>query len=212
MGDLPPSPAAVTSATAVEAPTTTAVETSAAAAYTSAAAKSATRCRSIAATRLAYEAATNSDADPDSATGIWNSRTTAITITNSVAAAEAISTTEPGSRADEDSAAKPFRAVVAIRRAGVRRIVVIAISASGRSVRIPRIASIRSANSNPYTNANLSMSQRRRQNEDREQSQIPENSHFTTPCYRKTPHNNVTQQPPKPPHCGINQQRISSIH
>jgi hypothetical protein len=104
------------------------------------------------------------------ATTIWywttNITGTAVTITrvSVVAAAIAIHavvavsvtvTVVPGSRADKDAAGKPRRAIVSVRRAGIRIVAVVAIGADRSRIPIAVTAVNRSADTNADRNLGM---------------------------------------------------------
>jgi len=99
----------------------------------------------------------------------------AISITATIAIATAVSipapaTVIPRPSADEQPARKPLRPVIPIRRAGIRRIAVVPISAS---------RSHRHANANPDTHPNLSLRRwnRKTQRNNRRRREILEVTH-----------------------------------
>jgi hypothetical protein len=79
--------------------------------------------------------------------------TVATTIAVNPAISIAITTTEPRAGADEEAAAKPRRAIISVRRAGIRGVTVVAVRAHGSRVTVPPIH--RATDSNP--NRNLSV-------------------------------------------------------
>src|ERR1700722_5331663 len=131
--------------TAVEATTATAVEATASTAATESAAAANCNVTAVPATLTAA----NEPASPAcvsaaasiavSATPVCVPPTTvAITIASTVSISNSAAiepATEPGTGADEESAIKPFRAVVSVGRARIRSIVVVAIGTSRRSIR-----------------------------------------------------------------------------
>jgi len=99
-----------------------------------------------------------------------------ITITGPVATVE---TVEPRTHADKNAAIEVFGTVIAVRRASVWVISVVAVSAVGRRTDVSR--SIARANSNAYANSRLGIGGRARENYEKpEQTEIFKISHRQT--------------------------------
>jgi hypothetical protein len=93
-----------------------------------------------------------------------------ITIAGPVAAVEAV---EPGSYADKNAAIEVFGTVIAVRRASVWVISVVAVSAVGRRTEVSRRRNIARTNSNAYANSHLGIGGRARENYEKpEQTEI----------------------------------------
>ena len=84
-----------------------------------------------------------------------------ITIAGPVAAIE---TVEPRTHADKNAAIEVFGTVIAVRRASVWVISVVAVSAVGRRTDISWRGNIARTNSNAYANSNLGIGSRAREN------------------------------------------------
>jgi hypothetical protein len=137
--------AAMASATAVES-ATTAVETTTAA-YSTTAAEPAADCST------SYSRATGK---PASAAPFKSPCTKAASSAEpSTAPVSSTEPVEPGSSSDKHAAIEPIRSIVAVRRAGIRCVPVISISASGCS-----IAAVHGPNSDANSNPNLSLGRR----------------------------------------------------
>jgi hypothetical protein len=92
------------------------------------------------------------------------------TIAISIAAAiVAIAAPQPRASPDKESAAKPRRAIVAVRSTGIRRIPIISVRTNRRTVAIAATIGIRAY---ADTNRDLSVRIRHRDKEDRKQSNI----------------------------------------
>ncbi len=124
-------PAAVRSATAMEAATTT-VEFSASMEVTAATV-------AVAAVEVSAAIAAIESASVSAATVIAISATV-ITATIVAVASVSVITAIPGAGADEDAADEPVRSIEAVGCAGVRIIIVVAIGADGRGAVIGRCA------------------------------------------------------------------------
>jgi hypothetical protein len=93
-----------------------------------------------------------------------------ITIAGPVAAVE---TVEPGTHSDKNAAIEVFGTVIAVRRASVWVISVVAVSAVGRRTEVSRRRNIARTNSNAYANSNLGIGSRARENYEKpEQTEI----------------------------------------
>ena len=84
-----------------------------------------------------------------------------ITIARPVAAVE---TVEPGTYADKNAAIEVFGTVIAVRRASVWVISVVAVAAVGRRTDVSRRRNIARTNSNAYANSHLGIGGRAREN------------------------------------------------
>jgi len=93
-----------------------------------------------------------------------------ITIARPVAAVE---TVEPGTYADKNAAIEVFGTVIAVRRASVWVISVVAVAADGRRTDVSRRRNIARTNSNAYAKSNLGIGSRARENYEKpEQTEI----------------------------------------
>src|ERR1700732_181274 len=84
-----------------------------------------------------------------------------ITIARPVAAVE---TGEPGTYADKNAAIEVFGSVIAVRRASVWVISVVAVAAVGRRTDVSRRRNIARTNSNTYAKSHLGIGGRAREN------------------------------------------------
>jgi hypothetical protein len=93
-----------------------------------------------------------------------------ITIAGPVAAVE---TVEPRTHSDKNAAIEVFGTVIAVRRAGVWVISVVAVSAVGRRTEVSWRRNVARTNSNAYANSNLGIGGRARENYEKpEQTEI----------------------------------------
>jgi hypothetical protein len=93
-----------------------------------------------------------------------------ITIAGPVAAVEAV---EPGTRADKNAAIEVCWPVIAVRRASVWVISVVAVEAVGRRTDVSRRRNIARTNSNAYAKSHLGIGGRARENYEKpEQTEI----------------------------------------
>jgi hypothetical protein len=84
-----------------------------------------------------------------------------ITIARPVSAVEAV---EPRTRADKNAAIEVFGSVIAVRRASVWVISVVAVAAVGRRTDVSRRRNIARTNSNPDAKSHLGIGGRAREN------------------------------------------------
>jgi hypothetical protein len=97
-----------------------------------------------------------------------------------VPATIAVSAAQPRTGADEDAAVEPVWPIESIGRAGIRRVVIVAVGACRRTITVARIGVISAYGANADSDRDLRMGVRCRDTENCEQSKILEIPHSVT--------------------------------
>ena len=167
-----------TTTASVETTTTTAMKTTAASETAATMESATTTSEAVACITAAVATAISAAVATAISTAVAATISVAAAISRiAIPAAISIATAEPRARADKDPAVKPLRAVIAVRSAGVRRVIVVAVGAYRRG-----ITAVSVCGADADTHRNLSMGSCGKQKQTNcDQTEQEEFTHRTPP-------------------------------